>query len=140
MIRGVVTLPEGAEVTAGNLTVYLTHGCLGQEAFGGYPHVGTVVEDVDFADGPVTFELDMCPGGEMWTDEWGPYNLIAILDTNGNNTASTVKAPDQGEPSTRYFPVELLAGAESQCFTLTLDCTSGKDCISFEANPPECST
>jgi hypothetical protein len=134
VVRGVVTAPDTGP-QAGDLVVFLTHHDLGQDSEGGYYHTSTVYEDVDLSEGPQEIQIDMCEGGEMWPDDYGAYNLIAILDQNGNNAPdgfNSNRLPDAGEPSLRKFPVKPEQGGESPCFDdLVLDCTDGASCTAY---------
>ncbi|MCO4771430.1 MAG: hypothetical protein KDA24_15460 [Deltaproteobacteria bacterium] len=130
--------PELAgEDLTGDLVVVLTHSNLGQAGVGGVVHISTTVADVDLAAGPVDWSMDMCLGGEMFSEENCSYNLIAILDRNGNNGPGNF-VPDEGELATRVGDVWVSCSAESPCFTLELDCTDGADCVAF-TDPGNCS-
>ena len=131
----VVVRPGPAGPTTGDLVLYMTHLDLGQEKQGGYYHYSQTAKGTDFADGPVLMEIDMCDGGEMWSVEYGDYNLVAILDQDGNNQPAgfdSDRTPDEGEPSARVSPVTFTQGAESQCFDdIVLDCLDGKNCAAY---------
>lgn len=133
-VRGVAY--AGAEgPTTGDLVVYLTHVELGEEADGGFYHTSVVYEDVDLASGPKKFQVDMCEGGEMWAAEYGDYNLLVILDQDGDNEPASFdsdRTPDPGEPSARVSPITLDPGQKSPCFDdVVLDCMDGKDCTAY---------
>lgn len=93
-------------------------------------HIHTIVPDVDLAAGPVEFAFDMCEGGEMWSEENCEYNLIAILDQDGSNSASSFLA-DPGEPAHREV-IDLSCHTESPCFEFKLECLDGKECVKFD--------
>lgn len=121
----------------------LLHHRLGLGSEGGYDHSHVNIPDVDLADGPVEFALDMCQGGEMWSEDACEFNVIAVLDTNGNNTAPAEeffvnKVPDDGEAATRVGPIEISCTGDSPCLDLVLECTDGQSCVSF-SDPGGCS-
>jgi hypothetical protein len=134
VVRAVVSAGlEGP--TSGDLVIYLTHLDLGQESDGGYYHTSVVYPAVELADGPLPIAVDMCEGGEMWPTDYGAYNLVAILDRDGDNDPAgfaSNRLPDAGEPSARVSPVELNEGGESPCFdAVVLDCLDGPDCVAY---------
>lgn len=139
-IRGQVVLSDellaSLPDTTGDLQIILTHSNLGGAEGGGFLHTATTVPNVDLADGPVDFAFDMCAGGEMFSEENCAYNLIAILDQNGNNGPSDY-VPDEGEAAFRLPDVWLSCDSASPCLTLELDCTDGADCVAYE-DPGNC--
>jgi hypothetical protein len=130
MVRGFAILDATPNRTDGNLVAALTHADLGSGSSGGVYHMHDVVNGVDLADGPIEFALDMCLGSEMWSSDWGDYNLILILDTNGNNSAGTNLLPDAGEASARTV-ITLGSTGESPCLPTPLDCVDGASCVRF---------
>ena len=138
-IRGHVRMAAGMtpDSTTGNLVIGLTHYRLGSGSTGGVYHTHTMVNGVDLAAGATReFSLDMCTGGRMWSEENCEYQLIAILDLNGNNEAGTNMIPDPGELA-GVIPIELSCNGDSPCFDLVLDCV-GPNCTTF-ADPGGCS-
>jgi hypothetical protein len=139
LIRGVarldpdVTPPAGA---AGTLVIALTHRALGETQTGGVFHSMITFPDVDLAAGPVPFSIDMCQGGEMWSEENGGFNLIAILDTNGNNQQFDSLQPDPGEAAMRG-ELEISCHMPSPCLDVELNCVTGAGCVAF-SEPPGC--
>jgi hypothetical protein len=137
IVRGRVRLGDGyaPEVTEGNLIVAMTHLTLGNERDGGYYHFHTQVRNVDLADGPVEFELDMCQGGEMWSEDSCGYNLIAFLDTDKDG-AGTSPVPEEGEPSARV-EFDISCRGDAPCLDVPLDCEEGRPCVKFDS-PGNC--
>lgn len=139
-LRGQVALSDELlatlEDTTGDLQIILTHSNLGGAEAGGFLHTATSVSNVDLADGPVDFAFDMCAGGEMFSEENCAYNVIAILDQNGNNGPNDY-VPDEGEPAFRLGEVWVSCETASPCLTLELDCTAGADCVAYE-DPGNC--
>ncbi len=138
LVRGTVTLDPDLVLddTTGDLFVALTHYRLGSGNQGGYYHMHTVVEDIDLADGAASFELDMCGGSAMWSEDNCEYNLIVALDQDGDMSYSSL-LPDEGEPATRVAGVELSCGDESPCYEVVLDCVDGQSCVTFD-DPGAC--
>ncbi|MCO4772990.1 MAG: hypothetical protein KDA24_23355 [Deltaproteobacteria bacterium] len=139
IVRGTVRLGESliGEDPEGDLIISLTHLRLGGGAGGGFFHAQTVIEDVDLSAGPVPFQLDMCSGGAMYSEENCEYNLIAVLDRNGNGSGAIT--PDDGEPTGRIGDLSVSCGGDAPCVDLVLDCTDGLDCVAFEDPSETCS-
>lgn len=123
IVRGTVTVGDGAPNT-GPLLVSLTHQYLGDGASGGIAHFAGTIPDVDFAAGPVPFELDMCAGGEMWSEENCEFQIAVTLDANANGIV------DAGDPTGTQF-VFLSCTGDNPCLELALDCTDGSSCLAF---------
>jgi hypothetical protein len=137
-IRGAVRLdPTGdwAGPTSGDLFIGLAHEWLGGGVTGGFPHVATIIPGVDLSLGPVEFELDMCDGGIMWSEDNCSYQLVAILDQNGNQSGQNW-TPDADELTGRVQDVELSCGGDSPCMDLQLGCV-GPSCLTF-TDPGQC--
>jgi hypothetical protein len=140
IVRGVVTVADGVPgARTGTLHLVMMHRRYGNASAGGHPHWGWVYPGVDLSE-PFAFEIDMCDGNEeMWSEENCEYNLIAILDQNGNNghNGSAFVTPDVGEAAAlAVFNLSCHAAA-GPCLQVELGCTSGASCISYEA-PPAC--
>jgi hypothetical protein len=131
VVRGTATLAVEGGPTVGNLLVLLNHEYLGGGADGGVPHTGVYWENVELANGPVPFEVDMCSNGEMWSEENCEFVLHVTLDLDADNTI------DPGEPTGTTTALFLSCSAESPCLDITLDCTDGVACTAF-ADPPIC--
>lgn len=131
LIRGTVRLGEGvsASGTHGTLVVALMHELYSGSAGGGY-HTHVTVPDVDLSEGAASFELDMCRGGVMWSEDNCDYSLAVMLDINGNNTGSSF-LPDAGEPATRVGDLRLSCLDSSPCLDIVLDCVDGASCVTF---------
>jgi hypothetical protein len=141
VVRGFARLPAEStpgEGTSGDLVVALYHRRYGDTTRGGNPHWITRIPDVDLGQGPVPFQIDMCSGNAMmWSEENCEYNLIVVLDSNGNNSIATANmVPDVDEPAAMAV-VELSCRGESPCLDLTLDCRSGQACVTYDP-PGEC--
>jgi hypothetical protein len=131
IVRGTATLAVEGGPTVGNLLVLLNHEYLGGGADGGVPHTGVYWTNVELANGPVPFEVDMCSNGEMWSEENCEFVLHVTLDLDADNTI------DPGEPTGTTTALFLSCSAESPCLDITLDCTDGVTCTAF-ADPPIC--
>jgi hypothetical protein len=120
----------GADVDddgTGNLVVLLNHTQLGAGATGGVYHWSVQQDAVDLVAAPVEVQLDMCSNGEMWSEENCGYQLIVILDKNGNNGAANA-VPDPGEPA-RAIPLDMSCKGPPPCFDVELDCVDGATCV-----------
>jgi hypothetical protein len=138
VIRGVARLAPGMAPpggASGRLVIGLMHARFGKEENGGHPHWYDVIPDVDLAAGPVPFEIDMCDGdAEMWSEDNCEFNLVVVLDTNGNNgpAAGVLNLiPDPGEVGWHQV-FDLSCKGTSQCFDVRFDCLDGQACISYE--------
>ena len=136
IVRGVVALPPGHEgPTEGTLFVAMAHEWLGNGALAGVPHAGGYRAEVDLADGPVPFEIDMCSGGAMWSEENCSYQVFAILDTDGDQGMGNL-LPGPDELTGRVQDVSVSCHAESACHEIIMDCI-GPECLQF-ADPGTC--
>lgn len=139
LVQGRVTLPDGASQTSGDLVIAMMHRHHGDPAAGGHPHWMWTFEDVDLSE-PYDFEVDMCDGNAiMWSEENCAYNLIAILDENGNNGLPNRRqaVPDIGEAAAMIV-MDLSCHADGPtCVDMALSCTDGRSCVTFEA-PEAC--
>ncbi|HWB74358.1 MAG TPA: hypothetical protein VG755_05370 [Nannocystaceae bacterium] len=123
IVRGTATVGDGAPTT-GTLLLALTHQYLGDGASGGIYHISATIPAVDFAAGPVPFELDMCAGGEMWSEENCEFQISVALDANDNGVI------DAGDPTGKQFVFVSCTG-DNPCLELALDCTDGTSCVAF---------
>lgn len=131
IVRVLARLPENAAPIRGRLKLNLRHLRLGEGSSGGYPHVplgGKAPRfDVDLRPGgAATAWLDMCEGGEMWSEENCEFNLFAWVDANNNELV------DQGEPAGREIVSLSCHDDGSQCYTIDLSCTEGARCVAFD--------
>ena len=135
MLRGTVRLAPGlaAKNTSGDLFIALAHESYAGNQGGGY-HIHMTESDVDLAQGPAPFELDMCVGAAMWSEDNGTYGLVVVLDGNGNN-GPHLFLPDEGEPSTRVAGMTVSCTGESPCMDVVLDCVDGSTCVTFADEP-----
>lgn len=144
IIRGVVRLAPGlvpSVGTVGRIVIGLTHHRgLGEYAQGGHLHWYKVLPKKDLAAGPIPFQLDMCGGGTaMWSEDNCEFNLVVLLDANGNNGVTGEgwqQVPDPGEPATRKV-IDLSCRGESPCLDVVLDCVDGASCVSY-TDPGAC--
>ena len=138
ILRGTVRLAPGLKPknTTGDLYIALAHEAYAGGQGGGF-HWDTTVHDVDLSAGPVPFELDMCQGGEMWSEDNCSYGLVVVLDANGNNGAHWF-LPDEGEPSTRVPGLTVSCTGESPCLDVVLDCVDGDTCVTFAEQACQC--
>ena len=140
VIRARITLPPDASGSEGTLFVGLTHQALGGGADGGSYHWHEEIPNVDWSSGSTLVELDMCDGGQMWTEDNCEFVFFAFLDVNGNANAGSF-LPDAGEPSGRIMDLALDCYAGSPCLELELDCEAGAPCLAFDdPSPCSCST
>ncbi len=143
IVQGHVRLAEGLTTeTEGNLYLALNHEAYAGAIGGGY-HIFDVIRDVDLSE-PVPFAIDMCAGGQMWSDTNCTYTLIAILDLNEDQSAENA-LPDEGEPTGRAVDITLTCDGEAPCVDIVLDCTDGADCAKFDdaacsCDPAGCSS
>ncbi|MEO8874814.1 MAG: hypothetical protein ABI461_04430, partial [Polyangiaceae bacterium] len=94
----------------------------------------------DVAAGSIAFQLDMCSlGTAMWSEENGPFNIVGILDLNGNNdiddatsqqTSEKKADADPGEP-TGMVQFDLSCHTGSSCLDLRLECIDGTSCTTI---------
>lgn len=123
IVRGTATVGDGAP-TSGTLLIALTHQYLGDGASGGIYHSSATIPGVDFSAGPVPFELDMCLGGEMWSEENCEFQIAVTLDANDNGVV------DAGDPTGTQFVFVSCTG-DNPCLELALDCSDGGSCLAF---------
>jgi len=138
VVRGVARLAPGFTPpmgTKGRLTIGMMHARFGEEATGGHPHWYKTINDVDLANGPVPFDIDMCDGNnEMWSEDNCEFNIIVVLDTNKNNGPQATKlnmVPDVGEAGWHQI-MNISCNTESPCLDVRFDCTDGASCINYE--------
>ncbi len=143
-VRGVVHF-DPTKVTSDKpvLRVALRHSftlVAGEEAIGGRLHTFLNVPVIDKAAGEIPFALDMCRlGTGMFSEENGPFHLIAMLDDNANNDldkartneeAVTIATPDKGE-LVKMTTLDVSCHGTSSCLDITLDCSDGASCTTF---------
>lgn len=119
----------------------MMHAAMGDPEDAGHPHFLWTFPDVDLSE-PVPFRVDMCDGNAvMWSEENCGFNLIALLDTNGNNGLSgpAMFHPDVGEPTglVPLFDLSCHADGPTCLGTLELTCTDGGACLHTEP-PGDC--
>lgn len=128
---------------APRLAIFLAHrqyAQVSEHALGGHPHADKIMEHVDVTKGEIPFVIDLCEYGvAMWSEDNCEFNLILILDKNGNNApnfTSINMVPDMGEPS-KMTVVQLSCRGTSACMDITLDCADGQKCVSYDT-PSTC--
>lgn len=142
IIVGTVRLADGLDVpdATGTVQVHLTHESLGDTQNGGVAHTHVSVANVDLNNGPVPFEIDMCNGGAMWSEDNCGFNILAILDQNGNN-GFNAQLPDVGEPTALMGGIMFsCTGDGPQCVDVVLDCVDGASCAQFPDLGCNCDT
>jgi hypothetical protein len=143
-VRGIVHF-DAKHVTATKpvLRIALRHSftlVAGEEAIGGRLHTYVSIPITDPSTGEVPFALDMCRFGTgMFSEENGPFHVVAILDENDNNDldaartnedAVTIATPDKGE-LVKMTTLDVSCHAASTCLDITLDCVDGATCTTF---------
>jgi hypothetical protein len=143
-VRGIVHFdPKKVTSQKPVLRIALRHSftlVAGEEAIGGRLHTFLSVPVTDPTTGEIPFALDMCRFGTgMFSEENGPFHLIAMLDENANNDldtattneeAVTIATPDKGE-LVKMTTLDISCHAASSCLDITLDCTDGAACTTF---------
>jgi hypothetical protein len=111
----------------------------GEEKIGGRLHAYKSIPIKNLASGSISFAIDMCMFGKMWSEENGSFNVVLHIDENGNNDiataqtnedAVTVATPDDGELA-KIVKVDISCNAPSPCVEATLDC-HGSACTTIE--------
>lgn len=132
IVRVVAHLPRGGTAREGDLVLALNHYRLGDGALGGVGHTGTSRAGIKLDPGAsLQLDLDMCAGGDMWSEENCEFWLIGFLDLDGSGTL------DQGEPAGHALLDVSCHGDGPACVGLVLDCTDGDSCVAFD-DPPAC--
>lgn len=143
VVRGIVhfdpALAKGVDGAKPQLSVFLAHREYAQKEewlTGGHPHADRILnlDTVDLSKGEVPFAIDLCElGVAMWSEDNCGFNLVTILDTNGNNTDDNFNMiPDVGEAA-KMTVVQISCHTASQCLDINLDCTTGQRCVSYGA-------
>lgn len=134
--------PDGGAI-APRLAIFLAHrqyAEVPEHALGGHPHGHKTMENVDVTSGEIPFAIDLCElGVAMWSEDNCDFNLILILDKDGNNEASLASinmVPDQGELS-KSTVVQVSCRGTSACMDITLDCAEGQKCVNYDT-PSTC--
>ncbi len=129
--------PDGGGI-APQLSIFLAHRQYAQKpeyALGGHPHAYRVMQNLNLTKGEIPFSIDMCElGTAMWSEDNCDFNLILILDKDGNNVADALsinQVPDQGELS-KMTVVQLSCRGTSACMDITLDCVDGQPCVNYD--------
>lgn len=139
IVQAMVSVPDGAPTT-GDLVVVMLHRRMGDPANGGHPHWAWTFPDVDLSE-PLPIDVDMCDGNAaMWSEENCEYNLVIVLDQNGDNglTGSAFATPGVGEPATLVdFELSCHADGPLCLGEVELGCTDGAACITYEP-PGDC--
>ena len=105
----------------------------GEDQIGGRLHVFASKRVMDTSTGEFPFSIDMCMfGTAMWSEENSAFNLVLILDENGNNdlAAGGTAMPDPGE-LVKLTKVDVSCNAPSPCVEPKLDCNTGAACTTI---------
>ncbi len=128
----------GGGPTEGTLVVAVTHTAYSGASGGGY-HWHETIPGADISGSGALYEIDMCLGAEMWSEDNGSFHLLVFLDTNGNAGGGYgVPLPDAGEPAGEMTLSFSCNAAGPMCNNIQLDCLDGPDCFSFSDDPCEC--
>lgn len=143
VVRGVIRFDPGriGDVTKSGVALFLRHPWTlrkGENTIGGRLHANVYLKDQDLTTGSIPFTIDMCEyGTAMWSEENGDFNLVAILDYNGDNNIDTTtlgeipaQTPTMGE-LTGMTQVRVSCHADSPCVTIQADCDKGAECTTF---------
>ena len=105
----------------------MNHYRLGNGANGGVGHTLATKAGVKLGAGKMAqLDLDMCAGGDMWSEENCEFWLYGFIDGNGNREL------EAGEPAGHVvFDVSCYSD-ESPCVGITLTCTDGPSCVAFD--------
>ena len=69
----------------------------------------------------------------MYSEDNCDFNLVIVLDTNGNNDGDSFNMiPDVGEAA-KMTTVQISCHTSSQCLDVTLDCTKGQSCVTYDS-------
>ena len=132
IVRSLIRLGDGMPDSAGEVVVNLNHYRLGGGASGGVAHWGTTASAATVrAATPLQADLDMCAGGDMWSEENCEFWLWAFVDKNGN------AGLDAGEPAGHALVTLSCRAAGAACVPLVLDCLDGISCVAFN-DPAAC--
>jgi hypothetical protein len=132
IIRTVVKLGANMADTSGTLVVDMNHYRLGSGATGGVAHVQATKPSVTVGTTTTTeLDFDMCPGGEMWSEDNCEFWVYAFIDKNNNKTL------DPGEPAGHVIENLSCFASGAACWGIVLDCTAGASCASF-TDPGAC--
>lgn len=139
VVRGVVTF-DTSRYHAGqkvNLAVFLYHQWTfdsSEATIGGHPHAYEYIKNIDVTAGKVAFSIDDCElGVAMYSEENGPFNLVVMLDENGDNDPSVGESaltPTKGE-LVKMTPLSISCHGDSQCLSITADCVDGTACTTY---------
>lgn len=144
-VRGVAHF-DPAKLKAGSkpvLRVALRHGFVmvhGEETIGGRLHGYVSVPVKDPSKGEQAFAIDMCDfGTSMWSEENGAFNLVVIIDENGDNdldeATSNMEAITMGTPSkgelVKMASLDVSCTGKSACLDMKIDCT-GASCLTIK--------
>lgn len=148
IVRGVVRFDPSLLSGSGKpaLSLFLRHSFLmvaGEDEVGGRLHADKriLLRDNHRKSGVVPFEIDMCTYGiEMWSEENGLFNVVAILDEKGAHDLDKAKnaeealemqTPAKGELVKMVTGIKVSCRGESPCLDVPLDCKNGTKCTSI---------
>lgn len=148
IVRGVARFDRTLLSGSGKptLTLFLRHSFVLEKAedkVGGRLHAAKriALRESQLESGVVPFEIDMCLFGvEMWSEENGDFNLVAILDETGAHDidkaknaseALKIQTPADGELVKMVSGIRLSCHGESPCLDVPLDCADGTKCTTI---------
>ena len=139
IVVGSVALPSSSTDETGTILIAMVHKRLGDPNVAGHPHWLWKFEDVDLSQPSFPFEVDMCEGNAiMWSEENCEYNLVAVLDRNGNGAATPTGWRPDSEDLVGIQTFDLSChDSEATCLSMELDCSDGMDCLQ-QAPSPRC--
>ena len=132
IVRVVAKLGQGMPDMKGNVVATLSAYRQGMGSMGGVWHTNATTKDAMIgANTTAEVVVDMCAGGEAFSEENCEYNLWVFVDKNVNGVV------DQGEPAGHSIVNVSCNVPDMQCFGVVLNCTDGVSCIAFQ-DPGAC--
>jgi hypothetical protein len=131
LVVGNATVAAGLP-TNGTLIVQLSHTAYEGSVGGGF-HTAMTPFAADLSGTGETFQVDMCGGGAMWSEDNGTFHLTAFLDLDGDAVPGDgfmTALPEPGEPAGEAT-VTFSCDGTPTCQNLVLDCMDGPGCFNF---------
>jgi hypothetical protein len=140
VVRGIVKFDPAhfAGKPAPVLRVFMHHQYVLQASEGkqgGHPHAWDSFSNVDVAKGEARFKLDMCElGTAMWSEENCGFNIVVMLDENGDNDPNKgglpALMPQKGE-LVAMVPLDISCHKPSPCLEIEAKCADGEACTTY---------